>query len=292
MTVISRREFVLTSLAVLTIPRFARASSPSPVRFGMLTDSHYADYEARDIRHYRESLTKLQACIDSLNEHKVDFVIELGDFVDGSRHPAKDDAARWLDRLEAVLSQFKGPRYHVLGNHDMESFAKGEVLAHVENTGIDPERSYYSFDRGGIHFIVLDANFRNDGVAYERNNFHWTDANIPEAEIDWLKKDLAVSKGPVIAFSHQLFDGEGSTYVKNAAAVRDVFQSSGRTLAVFQGHHHAGKYSQIDNIHYYTLKAMVEGEGLDNNAYAIVDIQPDRIVVEGYQRAVGRTMPR
>lgn len=292
MTVVSRRDFVLTSLAVLTFPRFARASSSSSARFGMLTDLHYADYDSRGIRYYRESLRKTQECVASLNERELDFVIELGDFVDGSRHPSKEDATEGLDRIEAALARFKGPRYHVLGNHDMESFAKSEVLSRVENTGIDPGRSYYSFDRGGVHFVVLDANYRNDGTPYERNNFDWTDANIPGAEIDWLKADLAASQGPVVVFSHQLFDGEGNTYVKNAAAVRDVFESSGRTLAVFQGHHHSGKYSQIEAIHYYTLKAMVEGSGPSNNAYAIVDIQPDRIVVEGYERAVGRIMVR
>ncbi len=292
MTIVSRREFVLASLTTLAIPRLASASSPSPVRFGMLADSHYADYESRDIRHYRESLAKMRKCIDSLNEHELDFVIELGDFVDGSRHPSKDDATEWLERIEAELARFKGARYHVLGNHDLESFAKSEVLSRVENTGVEPARSYYSFDRGGVHFIVLDANYRGDGTAYERNNFHWTDANVAEAEIEWLKADLAVSQLPAVVFSHQLLDGEGATYVKNAAAAREVLQSSGRTLAVFQGHHHAGKYSQVEKIHYYTMKAMVEGSGPGTNAYAIVDVQPERIVVEGYERAVGRTMVR
>ncbi|MDZ7616886.1 MAG: metallophosphoesterase [Patescibacteria group bacterium] len=292
MSTISRRSFVLASLAVLTIPRMARAAVASPVRFGMITDTHYADYESRDIRHYRESLGKMRECVDRLNEHELDFVIELGDFVDGSRRPAKEDAAEWLERIEAELARFKGPRYHVLGNHDMESFAKSEVLSHVENTGIEPTRSYYSFDHGGIHFVVLDANFRHDGEPYERYNFHWTDANVPEAELAWLKADLAAARGPIVGFSHQLFDGEGDAYVKNAAVVRKILESSGRTLAVFQGHHHAGKYSQIENVHYYTMKAMVEGSGTGNNAYAVVDIQPERIVIEGYQRAVGRTLAR
>ena len=38
------------------------------------------------------------------------------------------------------------------------------------------------FDRGGFHFVVLDACFRSDGVPYGRKNFKWTDTKIPPAE--------------------------------------------------------------------------------------------------------------
>jgi alkaline phosphatase len=62
--------------------------------------------------------------------------------------------------------------------------------------------------------------------------------------------------------------------VKNAAEVRRLFEASGRVRAVFQGHHHAGGYRQINGIHYCTLQAMVEGPGQDNNAFAIVEAWP------------------
>ncbi|MFW5693477.1 MAG: metallophosphoesterase family protein, partial [Thermoguttaceae bacterium] len=114
--------------------------------------------------------------------------------------------------------------------------------------------------------------------------------NIPAAQIDWLRRDLTGAGKPTIVFLHQLLDGEGAVYVNNAAAVRKVLEASGNTLAVFQGHHHAGGYRQIEGIHYCTLRAMVEGAGLENNAYAIVEVRPGRIVVEGYRRAVDRTM--
>jgi alkaline phosphatase len=60
---------------------------------------------------------------------------------------------------------------------------------------------------------------------------------------------------------------------------------------VFQGHQHSGGYSQIEGIHYYTLKAVVEGPGEEDNAYAVVEVRPDgRIIVTGYRKAVSRRM--
>ncbi len=292
MTLSTRRNFVLTSLTVLATPAWTRGAGASPLRFGMVTDVHYAGYESRGTRHYRESLGKMRECVQRMNEERVAFLVELGDFNDGAGKPAEDDALRYLADIETEFARFHGPRYHALGNHNMDSLSKPQVLGRIENTGIDPARSFYSFDLGGLHFVVLDPNFRTDGAAYDRGDFHWTDANIPADQIDWLQHDLAAAQKPTIVFLHQLLDGKGAVYVNNAAPVRKVLEAAGNTLAVFQGHHHSGGYSHVGGIHYVTLRAMVEGSGPENNAYAIVNVRPSRIVVEGYRRAVGRAMER
>jgi alkaline phosphatase len=80
-------------------------------------------------------------------------------------------------------------------------------------------------------------------------------------------------------------------YVNNAAEIRQILEQSGKVTAVFQGHHHEGSYSYIEGIHYYTLKAMVEGPGDENNSYAIVEILPDRsITVTGYRKAITKQL--
>ena len=291
---ISRRVFLksaaagalLTSLSCT--PGEWSMRSRRPVRFGIVTDCHYADANPAGARFYRESLWKLAECVAKMNAERVDFLIELGDFKDQDRPPVESKTLSHLQGVEAVFQGFSGPRYHVLGNHDMDSISKRQFLSHVENTGIDPGRSYYSFDVRGLHCIVLDANYTSDGSDYDHGNFDWTDANIPTQELDWLRRDLAASRCPVVVFIHQLLDGAGSVYVKNTSAVREILERSGKVLAVFQGHHHAGAYSNIGGVHYYTLKAVVEGHGRDNNAYAIVEMQRDRsLIVTGYRRASG-----
>ena len=226
-----------------------------------------------------------------MNAEKVDFLIELGDFKDQDRPPVEQKTLSYLETIEEVFQKFSGPAYHVLGNHDLDSISKEQFLTRAENTNIDSDRSYYSFDINGLHCIVLDANYRTDGADYDHGNFDWTDANIPAEELSWLREDLAATEGPAIVFTHQLLDGTGSVYVKNAAQVRQILQTCGKVLAVFQGHHHAGSYSNIAGIHYYTLKALVEGTGAESNSYAVAEVLPDgSITVTGYRRAESKQL--
>jgi hypothetical protein len=226
-----------------------------------------------------------------MNTQKVDFLVELGDFKDQNSPPAEQKTLSYLQAVESVFHRFDGPTCHVLGNHDVDSISKAQFLANIENTGIDPGKSYYSFYFNGVHFVILDANYKSDGTDYDHGNFDWTDANIPPAELQWLRRDLAESPGAVIVLIHQLLDGTGSHYIKNAAEVRQILEQSGKVLAVFQGHYHNGGYSRINGIHYYTLKAMVEGPGPENNSYAIVEVRPDMsITVTGYRKAVSKQL--
>ena len=295
---VTRRDFLKASgfvFAGLSMGAlFAYAAEPgsnTKVRFGIVTDSHYADHAPWGSRHYRESAAKMTECVKLMNDKKVDFLVELGDFKDQGNPVSEKDTLKYLEAIERIFRKFKGPRYHVLGNHDSDSISKAQFLARVENTGISDLSGYYSFDSNDLHFVFLDANYNADGSDYDHGNFNWTDANIPRNEIDWLRNDLGASSEPVIVFVHQQLDGEGSHYVNNAAEVRQILQGSERVLAVFQGHNHSGHYSHIEHTHYYTLKAMVEGAGDKNNSYAIVDVHENQnIVVTGYRRALSREM--
>jgi len=294
--VISRRDFLRIAAGVglgslSCAPGRMRTDGLRPVRFGMVTDCHYADTDSAGTRFYRESLCKLSECVARMNAEQVDFLVELGDLKDQDKSPVEDKTLMYLRTVEGVLRQFQGPTYHVLGNHDMDSLSKQQFLSCVENTGIDPGRSYYSFDVKGLHCIVLDANYGADGRDYDHGNFSWTTAHVAAREIDWLRRDLASCRRPTVVFIHQLIGGTGPVSVRNAARVRRVLESSGCVLAVFQGHHHEGAYVRINGIHYYTLKAVVEGHGQENNSYAIVEVHPDRgLIVTGYRKAVSRRL--
>ena len=294
--IVTRRIFLKSSAAALAGLALTPISCTGPtgsgrrkgaVRFGIVTDCHYADADTAGTRFYRHSLDKLSECVEVMNRLQVEFIVELGDFKDQQNPPIEQNTLSYLRAVEGVFSQFNGPAYHVLGNHDQDSLSKAQFLANVKNTGINPEKSYYSFDFSGVHLVVLDANYKSDETDYDHGNFDWTDANVPPAELQWLRRDLAASSGPVIVLVHQLLDGTGSHYVKNAAEVRQILEDSDRVMAVFQGHRHDGGYSFIEKIHYYTLKAVIEGPGPENNSYAVVEVRPDMsITVTGYRKAV------
>ena len=250
----------------------------SKLRFGLITDLHYADKTPAGSRHYRETLTKLSEAADRFRQDKVDFVAELGDFIDAADSVQTEKS--YLRRINKDFAALPGKKHYVLGNHCVDTLTKREFLDEVGQ-----QKSFYSFDAGGYHFVVLDACFRSDGTPYGRKNFKWTDPNIPAGEIDWIRSDLKETGSKTILFVHQRLDVSDHYGIKNAKDVRKVLEESGRVVAVFQGHAHKNDHKQIAGIHYCTLKAMVDGSGAENNAYATADIFEDGTIrVTGFRQ--------
>lgn len=292
-TTISRRKFLAltgaTTAGLIISPGIGASNDSQPlIRFGMLSDVHFADRDPADARYYRQSLAKVKECVDLMNREKVDFIIELGDFKDQDAIPDETRTLNYLTEIESVFHQFNGPTYHVLGNHDMDGISKQQFLTRVVNTGIPASESYYSFNRKGFHFVILDGNFTREGKSYDHGNFTWDNTQIPDEEVTWLKEDLKSNNLPVIVFIHQMLDDSKNKEqsVQNAAQVRQVLEQSGKVICVFQGHVHEERYNLINNIHYYSLKAVVDYEGMENNSYMIASIYPNgNLVIDGYRRA-------
>lgn len=274
-TLLHNGTLILAASALAPTRAFPEQTG-SPLKIGLITDLHYADKPAAGTRHYRETLSKLEAASGQFQHDKIAFVVELGDLIDAA--DAVPTERRYLTTINREFSKICTDRHYVLGNHCVDTLNKEEFLGEVGQA-----QSYYSFDRDGIHFVVLDACFRSDGQPYGRNNSVWTDANVPPVELEWLAADLQASSKPVIVFAHQRLDVSNDHGVNNCAAVRRVLESSGNVLAVFQGHSHQNDVKDIRGIHYCTLVAMVEGSGAANNGYSTVSIAGDgTIAVEGF----------
>jgi predicted phosphodiesterase len=276
------------------------------VSFGLITDIHVCDKPDQakvatlnaTARYFTGGVAKIEAFANAMNKANVAFVAELGDYtdnpVDGSKlsyEQRRSAAIGFVDAAEAKLAQFKGPRYHVFGNHDTDQMSKDDYLSHITNTGIPAGATYYSFNQGGVHFVVLDAGFKADGNGYSGvpgtsgSGYKWDDANVPAAELNWLKSDLAANHLPVIVLGHQflnpaeqvdpLFDPAHS--VKNAADIRAILEKSGKVLAVFAGHYHDGGFQQINGISYIALQSSAAyGNDVSyHNQYATVDVRAD-----------------
>lgn len=278
---IGRRAFLhngtLVLSATMAMPAsFADNADATVLRVGLVTDLHYADKPPKGSRHYRESLGKLATAAEELKQRQPNFIVELGDLVD-----AADSVKVELGYLKRVNDEFAAicpQRHYVLGNHCVHTLTKDEFLGVVGQP-----RSYYSFDSGDFHFLVLDSCFRSDGQPYGRENFDWTDPNIPDSQLQWLHQDLGETTKKTIVFAHQRLDVSNNYGVKNAAAVRSVLEASGKILAVLQGHSHKNDHSEINGIHYCTLVAMVEGSGAENNAFSLMQIFKDgAIQIDGF----------
>jgi alkaline phosphatase len=184
------------------------------------------------------------------------------------------------------LARFDGRKYFVTGTQDAGIAKTKPYQEAMQKNKIKADRSYYSFDKGGIHFVVLNTSFDSLGNAVSWNSLQVNMACIPVREQEWLRNDLFTTLNPVIVFVHHQLSGSGNIEVQNADKVRTILESSGKVICVFQGQNHTGQYSRNNGIHYYSLRAMVNGSFPDNNSFALVTVTPTLINIKGYKNAI------
>lgn len=211
-------------------------SGKAKIRFGICADIH------QDIMHDGE--LRLQVFIDDMKKQGVDFIIQLGDFC----RPYE----RNLPFLK-IWEQFMGPGYHVIGNHDNDGgFTHDQVIAFWK-----APLKYYSFDKNGYHFVVLNGNEHNPSsdraVGYARY--------IGKEQQEWLEKDLQQTKLTTIIFCHQGLDNDNGG-IENATNIRLILERANhdagfkKVRLVFSGHHHLDYQNEINDIFYIQINSM------------------------------------
>jgi len=238
------------------------SSTAGPLRIGISTDLHanVADSpgEHKVMIDYPE---RLSAFVGAMNAWPADLLVDLGDFVNGAFvlapvpvSPAQIPGV--LANAESIHARFSGPRYHVLGNHDVYDLSKEEFLA-----GTGAPWTYGSFEAKGYHLVILDVQYTTADVPL--GHATWVVQGwVPRVELDWLRADLAAAQLPTIVCVHQRLDGALETLtqkpqVLNADVVRGILEASGNVIAVFQGHDHRSAYALVNGIHYITFAALV-----------------------------------
>lgn len=213
---------------------------------GQLKFAIASDFHAPDVPDGKE---RLSSFVEAANREKVDFIIELGDFC------RLDSASRpFLD----AWNGFKGDKYHVIGNHDMDKYTPEEYT-----TGMGMPHRYYSFDKGNYHFIVLDGNNLYDGKTYR----HYAKANyyvnpkmrafVDPEQMEWLKQDLAGTEKRCVLFSHQSIE----LFLNNGQEVRRILEEENKragfkkVVLAFSGHNHSNYTKEINGISYMQINS-------------------------------------
>jgi 3',5'-cyclic AMP phosphodiesterase CpdA len=201
------------------------------------------------------------------------------------------------DLYDKVLSAgTKLPVYPVMGNHDVWGWAAKEPLDEsVPEYGkamaldrLKLKRSYYSFDAGGWHLVILDNIARRGGGYY---------SILDPEQLEWLKADLAAngSTKPVCVFSHipffaicpfffspkseTLWRVRDNLLYHDLSTILPVFKQGGVKLAL-SGHIHLGDRVDFDGMTFITTAA-VSGNWWGGpfqqfaEGYGVVDLWPD-----------------
>ncbi len=267
-------------------------SAKDLLTFGVIADCQYCDCPSTTQRFYRHSPSKLKACIAEFNKNDLAFAVHLGDYID------KNFAS--FDTLQPIIDQLQTPLKQVLGNHD---FSVEETLKRKVPKRMGLSRRYYSFKEQNWRFIALDGNdlstFASFGKRKQAEATHllkeieaagninaqtWN-GGVSSRQIKWLEKQLrrADRKGEsVILFCHFPVHPIDPHNLWNDRKIQEVLAAHPAVKAYFNGHNHAGAYGEKDGIHYLTFAGMVDTP--DNTSYAIVRIQKDRILIQGFGR--------
>lgn len=262
MTRTTRREFVErlligpAALALAARAGWSADEKPAPrrLRFGLISDVH------QDVM--PDGVDRIRAFVEAMEKAKVDFILHLGDFC--QPHP------RNRPFLEA-WNAFSGPRYHVLGNHDMDGgFKRDQTAAFYGIKG-----PYYTFPAGPALGIVLDGN-ESGGKTKGYARF------VGPTQLAWLERELAQADRPVFLFIHQPLDHPDG--IVNGAAVRAVIEQAeaarpGRVLAVFCGHFHQDYERLVNGVRHVQI-----------NGASYVWL-PDKAARETYPSEVHRQHP-
>lgn len=228
---------VLLASAALTPATQGRTSGK--VKIGMCSDVHLPTMH--------DSPYRIGTFIRHMNRVKPDFIIELGDF--GTPDP------KYSSMFE-TWNSFRGDKYHVIGNHEMDGGYSREQALQYRNMS----SGYYGFEKNGFHFIVLDC---NDKVTPESKGYQQF---IGPGQVEWLRNELSRSRFPVVIFSHQgltFHQAADEAYgIVNYREVQEILENHNRqnparkVIACFNGHTHWDYAENLNGIWYITITSM------------------------------------
>lgn len=251
----------------------------------VLTIAHITDI------HMRPELNapmRFRQCMADIKSHKIDFFLNGGDtiyaadYVDIRRERVEEQWNLWQE-LRSELSEYE--IYSCLGNHDMwwaapdnmdRMYGKDYVVSQL---GI-PNR-YYSFDKEGWHFIILDS---NNGKA----------GSLDEEQRVWLQEDLkSLDQGSnVLIMSHYPILGvctilDGGNHTDSAEIASLFYEHRDKKINCLSGHVHLLDTAQYNGVNYFCNGALSgfwweEGNEQSKGKYWYKETPPGYAIVNLY----------
>ena len=273
---LNRRDFLkraaMGSAGIFTLGGFNGAPAINGLNKDEFSFVHMTDMHVRRARKGDEGYAR---CVEHVNaiDPKPDFVLMGGDGPFDGLYTEKDEFEDQIGLYKAISDDLDMPYYNMIGNHDILGWnARRKVSVDDPDIGktlfmrkMGMDDSYYSFNRNGWHFIMLDCIYPvevDHGPSYI--------AKIGEEQLDWLRFDLAAhAHMPVIAVTHiAAFSNLGQIrqdrdmpsihgrVIQNTQEFRHVLERHGNVRAVLQGHTHINEDYRYNDIWYITSQSV------------------------------------
>lgn len=195
--------------------------------------------------------------VERVNWLRPDFVVSVGDLIEGYTKDEAEIAAQWSEFL-GFIDKMDMKFFFVAGNHDMANVKLHETWR--KQFG----REWYSFDYRGVHFVCLNS---EDPTT-----------QIGDEQLAWLADDLAANKTArwTLLFLHKPLwvtaerdQQAGNPDSSNWSRVAELLGD--RPHTVFSGHvHHYVQYDR-NGREYYSLATTGGGSALRGVPYGEFD---------------------
>ncbi len=260
-----------------TAKRDAKKKKKKSLRIAHITDVH--------IRPEHNAPQRFKQCLGDIKDHKVDFFLNGGDTIyaaDYSHITRERVTEQWSiwKKVRKEIDQYEV--FSCLGNHDMwwaapdkndPMYGKEYAVQQLEIPG-----RYYSFDKGGWHFVVLDSNNKNAG-------------SLDEEQRQWLEADLnALEKGSnVLCMSHYPILGiNGGTHTDRTYITDLFYKHKDKKISCVSGHVHLFDKVYYNNVNYYCNGAMSgfwweDGDEKSASRYWVEQTPPGYAILDLYE---------
>ena len=249
---------ILILIIALVLPNSSCTQKQESFKFVFMTDIH--------LQPEKKGIQGFQKAIKRTNSINPDFTLTGGDLIMDALGQSRSRADSLYNLYQKTVKSLNMPVYNTIGNH--------EVFGLYKESGVSPsnsfygkkmyknrmqkERTYYSFEHKGWHFMVLD------GIGFTSDR-HYI-GKIDSTQMKWIKKDLSkIDKDkPIIVSVHIPFYSilaqavEGGTeplskgaIITNNVEVLDLFEDYNLKL-VLQGHLHIVEDIKYKGTHYIT----------------------------------------
>jgi len=202
-----RRSFLASGLSAALLPEPQRTDRLKPLAKRSLRVAHLTDVHIGPGNRSAQGFAQALQFVNSMPD-KPDLILNGGDCIlDALSADKASVKAQWQLWQSVVRQENSLPLVSTIGNHDVFGwFMPGDSLKNDPAYGkkwvmdelMMPER-YYSIDRQGWHFIVLDSIYR---VLSPNDPELGLIGRLDDQQMTWLVNDLANTSLPTCILSH------------------------------------------------------------------------------------------
>ena len=261
-------NFTLTILIACAIGSQVCTGANNNLRIAQVSDAHFSSFEENtSYKFLKKSGELLDDVIFQINTSgPYDFVMFTGDLVN---YPKISE----LQKFTSHVNNLMYPWYAIAGNHDISidgPLTKDKFIAILAqaNDNMNQKHIYYAFTpKKGFRVICLDSI-----IDYKLT----ANGEISNEEFMWLKEELDEHpKDTIIVCTHvPIIEPYSSSNHKmlNEYEVRKLLKTHKNPLIVLQGHYHAVKIKQDDNMLVITSPSLVTYP----NAFRVININSNK----------------